>query len=222
MAPGKTPARPSKSVLARSRIIRMLDRYGIPWKSWGRGTSRTLNDLFTYHERDRLHFRETESGLVIDVHAVVVIVRHRYRRRWLELYEDRQEFPNRRVLRRTNFNGIAETMSRSETRTDAARRCLSEELHFGDPSKYRLSRCIAVEHREPVPSEKWPGLWAAYHRHIFECVISRSLFNPGGYVEHEENRRIYFKWKLQRGNYQGNGAAVASRTRPDFRKRRRK
>ncbi len=196
MAPSEAPARPSRLVMSQPCILQMLNRYEIPWKSWGSGTSRTLDDLFAYHERDRLYFRETESKLVIDVHAVIVIVRHRYRRRWLELYEDRQEFPDRHVLRRTNFNGIAETMRRREARLTAAHRCLSEELHFCDPSEYRLSGCITVEHRDPVPSEKWPGLWAAYHRHMFDCVINRSLFKPDGYVEHEKNRRIYFKWKL--------------------------
>ncbi|OHA15446.1 MAG: hypothetical protein A3H57_02745 [Candidatus Taylorbacteria bacterium RIFCSPLOWO2_02_FULL_43_11] len=195
MAPGRDSTQSSELVLSRPHIVKLLDKHNIGWKLWGTSTSRTLSDLFAYHERDRLYFRDTESGVVMDVHAVVVLVYHRYRRRWVELYEDCQIFPGGHVLRRINFNGIEETIKRSETLLKAARRCLSEELQFHEPSRYQLSECIMVEQRDPVPSEKWPGLYAAYHRYIFECVIPRSLFRSNGYVEPENDRLVYFRWK---------------------------
>ena len=134
---------------------------------------------------------------MIDVYVAVVIVIYKSDQ-WLELYEDRQEFPNGRVLRRLGYNGVSETTKRTETYRQAARRCLAEELQFCTPSKYRLSRRFKVEHREPVQSEKFTGLRAAYHRHIFECTISDELFRPEGYVENEDGRLIYFKWKPRR------------------------
>lgn len=103
-------------------------------------------------------------------------------------------FPDGSILRR-EFNGIAETINRSEDIRDGAIRCLAEELKFTDPSAYNLSECMKVEHREPIDSEKWPGIKAAYHRYIFECTIPRRLYKPEGYIEIKKNRKIYFKWK---------------------------
>jgi hypothetical protein len=188
-------ARDPKAIMPRQDIVRMLDEHKVPWKeSWGIPPARTFEAFCEYHQRDRFYFRNGNSHngngngngfvdkLIIDVHAAIVIVIHRYRRAWLELYEDRQEFPDGSTLRRANFNGIAETLKRIETIPRGARRCLKEELGF----------------REPVPSEKWPGIWAAYHRNVFECTISRNLFRSDGYVEREGDRTIYFKWRPRR------------------------
>lgn len=35
----------------------------------------------------------------------------------------------------------------------------------------------------------------ASHRYIFECIISREIFERGGYREDETDRTIYFLWK---------------------------
>jgi len=162
-----------------------------------------LDDFLAYHQRDQLNFREDCSkGLVIDVYVAVVIVVYKSDNQWLELYEDRQEFPGGHVLRRSIYNGVSETIKRTETCRQAARRCLAEELRFCSPSKYKLSRRFKVEHREPVQSEKFTGLRAAYHRHIFECTISDELFRPEGYVENEDGRLIYFKWEPHGGSAQ--------------------
>lgn len=187
----------NKPVMPRNQVIALLDAHRVSTELWGTGTNRTIGDLFNYHERDQLYFRNDDSSrLVIDVNAVVVIVLYRSRKKWLELYEDCQKFPDGKILRRANFNGIAETMRRNEQNpTESAHRCLREELGFKDPTLYKLSDCLEVEHHQPIPSEKWPGIWASYHRHIFECVISAPLFHRSGYVEQEKNRTIHFKWK---------------------------
>jgi hypothetical protein len=182
--------------MPRWKILRMLNRHGVSRESWGTGTNRTLDDLFRYHEKDRLYFRNGSSKeFTIDVHAAIVIITHRFQRKWLELYEDRQE-ANGEILKRSGFNGIAETARRQEkTMRESAIRCLAEELNFHDQSKYELSDCLKIEVRDAMKSEKWPGIMAVYHRYLFECEISRSLFNADGYVEQDGNRTIYFKWK---------------------------
>ncbi len=205
MATTKVSRNPEEVIVPRQEIVGMLEKHQVPWKSWGAPgtTSRTLHDFFKYHETDRLYLRNGAHGkngssdkFIIDVHAAIVIVMHRINRKWLELYEDRQVFDdNPEPLIRSGFNGIAETAKRTETMSETAKRCVTEELKFADPSKYEMSECVKIEHREIAPSEKWPGVWAAYHRHIFECVISRQLFLPDGYVEREGIRTIYFKWK---------------------------
>lgn len=184
------------AVMNRTEIISMLDRHKVPWHTWGTGTSRTLEALCDYHEKDQLHFRNnTSPSIIIEVQVAVVLVTHKFNRRWVELFEDRQVFDNGEVLQRLNFNGLGETVRRNEGFREAAARCLQEELSFNNPRHYQLSERVRTEKRDPVPSEKWPGLMAAYHRHVFECVISRKIYRPDGYQERDGDRTIHFKWK---------------------------
>jgi hypothetical protein len=187
---------PEQAILTESEIKALLDVKKVPWRQWKNGISRTFKDLCEYHHKDQLYFRNGAlDQFIIDVNVAVVIVLYEGREGWLELHEAYQQFPDGSKLAR-NFNGIAETMKRSEQSEwrKSAIRCLAEELQFHDSSAYSLSDWRKIEHREPVASEKWNGVMAAYHRHIFECVISRKLFNPHGYVEKNGNRLIYFKW----------------------------
>jgi hypothetical protein len=188
------PAVPSKE-----EVVHTLRKHNVSMQDWGTKSHRSLDDLVHYMTHDRLHFRNGSStSAVIDVHAVIAVILYRSRNGYLELYEDRQVFPDGSVLERKGFNGIAETLKRSESLRDGVRRCLAEEISFRDPLAYRLSECMAVELRDPVPSEKWPGITAVYHRYIFECKIPQKLYRPDGYVEKDGNRTIFFKWKPRR------------------------
>ncbi|HZS43167.1 MAG TPA: hypothetical protein VFA52_03030 [Candidatus Paceibacterota bacterium] len=192
----------SEKIKSRSEIFRLLNKYKVPWQTWGQGASRSLEAFFQYHEREKLYFQNhCGDQLIIHVHAAVVIVLHRYRGRLLEIYEDRQVCDNGTILRRSNFNGIGETMLRGEEKIKSAQRALQQELGFHDPSKYQLSDCLQVERRIPVESEKWPGIWAVYNRHIFQCVIPRELFKKDGHIEREDGRTIYFLWREADNQY---------------------
>ena len=149
-------------IKSRRQIINLLKKHQIPYHLWGTGTWRTFDDLMRYHTRDRLSFRKTsgDGRLIVDVYPAVVVVIHRYKHQWLELYEDCQVFPNGQVLRRPDFNGI--------------------------------------DLRDPVPSEKWCGLWASYHRHMFECLVQRELFKSPGYNVPDDDRLVHYRWRPRR------------------------
>lgn len=193
--PATLLAEPQQRILSPREISELLETYDISIASWGKGTARSFLELVAYHENDQLSFRPENSQMMIDVNVVVVLVFYQSRSGWLELYEDYQEFPGGRILRRPGYDGIGETMKRFETPHEAAKRCLAEELNFHEPGLYQLSQSYEVKHRPVVPSEKWPGLLASYHRHIFECFITPSLFRRRGYVEVEGNRSVHFRWK---------------------------
>lgn len=204
--------RDPETIMSRQDIAHMLDDHEVPWReSWGKPPVRSFEDFCGYHEECRFYFRNGTSGsnnghpakLTIDVHALVALVYYCERRwrkqKWWELYEEKQVFDDGTLIVRSNFNGIAETMKRGMTERDEAMRLLGEETPFKNPSKYELGDCLGVEHRSPIVSEKWPPhVWAAYHRHMFECVISRELYDPDGYMEREGDRTIYFKWRPRR------------------------
>ncbi len=171
----------------------------VPWKTWGTGTSRTIEDFCRSLQEERVAFRDwTQRPLIIDVHSAVVTVRYNDHGHWLELYEEYQVFKLTGQILKRKLNGIAETVKNNETVEETAVRCIAEELGFTEWAEYQLKPHPekARETWEPMPSEKWPRIWAAYHRHMFDCQISERLFNPEGYVEHVDGtREIHFKWK---------------------------
>lgn len=178
----------------KQKITELLVRHCVPLWEWGTGNRRSLADFCRYASEDQFFIRDG-AELIVQVHAVVVVVLHKFRGEWLELYEDRQVFPGGKVLRRRNFNGIAETLKKHELPQEGAKRCLAEELQFRDPSEYFLSDLVAIERRDPVPSEKWPGIKAQYNRYIFECAIARRIYRREGYLERGGSREIFFKWR---------------------------
>lgn len=144
---------PEKQELEKQKIVDTLAKHRVPLWEWGVGKNRSLEDFLRYASEDQFFVRDGLE-LMVEVHAVVVVVIHQFKRKWLELYEDRQVFPNGRILQRSNFNGIAETLKRGETPHEGAIRCLAEELRFKNSSAYQLSELIGIERRTPVASEK--------------------------------------------------------------------
>ncbi len=186
-------------ILSETEVADFLDRQKVPWRIWGSGNgTRTFEEFYRYHRDDQFYIRNGgEIGVTIDVYVAIVMVYHKSRGRWLELFEHHQVSPIGEYLERKNFNGIADTLRRDESLSEGAHRCLKEEIGFDAPLKYDLTPCVRVEIRDPMDSEKWPccGVTAIYHRHIHECIISQQLFDITGYDETEKNgRKIYFKW----------------------------
>ncbi len=182
------------------QILDVLKRHRVPLQKWGTGKNRSLEDFLRYANKDQFFLRDGDNcDLIVEVHAAIVVVIYQLKKKWIELYEDRQVSPDGAVLRRENFNGIAETLKRGEAPRDGAMRGLDEELNFCNPALYQLSECLGIERRDPVPSEKWPGIYAQYNRHIFECTIGKKLFRQDGYREREtDGREIFFAWRPRR------------------------
>lgn len=188
--------------LSRSKIISVLEAHGVDHRNW-KPPHRTLDDLVQQHTKDQIFISDGQgSQVILEVHTAVVIVLYKSRSTWLELYEDHQLFPDGSILRRSDFNGIGETLDRHETPQAAAIRCLREELSFYDDRHFQLSQVLHHEQRGPIQSEKWPEILAKFHRYIFECWINSKLFKKGGYREiRNDGRIIFFKWKPN-GQYQ--------------------
>ena len=184
-------------------LTRLLDDFNIPWReSWGKGDTRSLGDLLAYLKKDEVTFRrENEvicAPLTLDVQVAVVNVEYfDYRGVW-EIYEAYQvNIKTGKTISRPGFDGIGETLHIGEPIKDAAYRGLLEELGFSCLYGLKLSDELAVEHRAPQPSEKWPGLFAAYHRHKFLCQIREVLFKEDGYEHTSGEWRVITKWRLK-------------------------
>ena len=180
-----------------------LKRHKVPWETWGTENRRSLSAFMEYAANDRFHVRNNllDGPLIVDVHTVVVRVYHESINGWMELFEECQIFPNGIRIERPQFDGVGETIKRSETvLMESAKRCLKEELSFKDPSAYVLKECFRHEIRDPVVHDKWPDpegrVLAVYNRYIHECSVSENLYDESGYVEEtKDGRKIHFKWR---------------------------
>ncbi|MFA6554614.1 MAG: hypothetical protein WCS89_03860 [Candidatus Paceibacterota bacterium] len=187
----------SQNVFDKDKLVKILESHKVNHNLWGRNGWRSLDDLIRYmtHDQVTLSDGDPEEKLTLNVYAAVVLVLFSDKSGDYELFEEQQinERDGRRVVR--NFRGIAETMRQTETVEQSARRCLSEELGFANPTKYELSELLRIHCLGPVESEKWAGLRAIYHRHIFLCKIGPELHRKDGYTEVDNGWKIYFKWR---------------------------
>ncbi len=183
---------------SEERLIGILESHNVPWKEWKTRGFRSVADLLDLLKNHKAVLMEPPPHLHMEVHVAVVIIQCAVPSvGLLELWEDRQEITGTtRVLRR-NVQGIGETIRNTEKFPyQTALRGLTEELGFSDPNLFRLSSTIIrKEQTSIVPSKKWPGLFATYHRWIFGCFIHPNLYKPPGYVEQKEGVNIFFTWR---------------------------
>ena len=154
------------------------------------------------------HLKGRET-ILVTVHSAVITVVFRFVFFFeLELYEYAQYFEDGTIKKR-DFRGIAETENIGESDKQAAQRLLSEELgqsaeNFRYAWNYTLID-IPDETLGPMPSEKWDGLTALFHRHKFLCPLhiwNWSLFR-WTYKEvlpetkTSPAKTIVFRWKFK-------------------------
>ena len=177
-------------------LAQVLDAAHVPYQDWGRvGHTRSLEELFAYQRDHRVTFSDS-LPITIEVQAAVAIVQFTdasSQGLLLELIEDRQITTKTGAKIQRNLRGIGKTLLKSERAFDAMVRGLREELGFSDPQDYDL-RYKFIEDRDPMPSEKWPGIFSADRRILFECKISEKIFRRAGYVAHKDGRETHLIW----------------------------
>lgn len=190
-------------ILSRSHVISLLDAKKVPWRGWKHTPGcRTLDEMCKYHRECQFYFRNGDSEeFIIDVHVVVVHVYYNHPQEgWQEIFEEKQVARDgTETSRADSFDGLGETRLRGEELPRGVTRCLEEELKFLDPTKYRLSELLEKHVMGPKDHDKWKWVKGVWYRYVHECIISREIYNPNGYVETEEDgRMIYFKWRPRR------------------------
>ena len=176
----------------KDEIIHLLRKYKIPFEFWNGQSGKNIDDLVRSIYSGEVTLEAMSDGLIQHVNVAVVTVRFLLDGQWLELREDRQEFPDGTVKCRKFSGSLGEKIRGNETPLKAAKRGLIEELGFPTHIKYRMvSGKIEVTPRRI--SDWYSGLTDVYHRHHFLCVIPPELYKPE-YVELYLNKRIYFKW----------------------------
>ena len=129
---------------------------------WGRGAAKTVADLWAEIRKGESVMREEPP--LRSVQAVTVVVR----RGDSILIEARQAFAGGRSRERNR--PPSEKMHPGESYTDAALRCLSEELGV-DEREVQLHRHTYRQHVWDDDPASYPGLWTRYMFHIVNASV---------------------------------------------------
>lgn len=175
-------------ILSKSRLIEILDRYGIDTQKWGTGESKTLDHLFLEIVRGETKLSDDGGILVREVSALSIVVKYKN----LTLKEDYQEFIDGRRRRRKMKASVAEKLdSKDRDLIRSVKRALQEELGI-TISDSQISR--EEDSTKRRMSMSYPNLLSMVNLFGFSVELSSSQFDPDGYVEIQDDKKTFFKW----------------------------
>ena len=174
-----------------NELEKWLAQRGIDTSEWGTGNTKSVKNLWYEFKEGDMALRD--NPLLRVVHVVQVIIRRQNK----ILIEAMQEFDD--GSRRYRNQPPSEKMKSSESPTDAALRCLWEELGINeidvtfDQSSYKQIQAQA-------DSPSYPGLPTQYTFHLIEAVVAGL---PGTdfwhdnetYGEGDPVKRHYWVWQ---------------------------
>lgn len=175
-------------------LINSLDSHGISTAQWGQGSAKTIQHLKAEIEAGESVLRIDESGMLVRyTHFLTMKVFCKRPDGKYFLIEDRQEFKDGRIRRRTQTWSVAEKLRLDEVSNikGVVVRALKEELQIeGDVEN--LTDVVVLESVKDSPS--YPGLRAYFTSYDLEVTITQEQFRPEGYREEQKDKTTFFTW----------------------------
>jgi hypothetical protein len=183
----------SSEILDIDQLKSRLMEYSIPIETWGTGKSKTVENLLDELEQKECNVVDEGGYLVRYIEFVGIKIYYVDKNEdiW-QLKEDRQEFHDGRIRRRSMPSSVSEKMKFGENPSIAAVRGIKEELGF-EIEESQLSKRKDLDFNGG--SISYPGLRAKYKGHQFICYLKDNQFNPGGYIERQKDKSTFFKWQ---------------------------
>ncbi|MDO8495093.1 MAG: hypothetical protein Q7S32_01010 [bacterium] len=172
-------------------LIDYLRNFNISVETWGQGSAKTVGHLLKEIEQGEMALVPLGKELVRQVEIASVDVYFQDGNDRYRLVEDRQEFKDGRVRRRSPRGSLSEKMKSGENSSEVAKRAVVEEL--GIESEVQVSEGEIIEELED--SLSYPGLKAQYVLHVFSVELDQDQFSADGYREDQEDKTTYFIWR---------------------------
>jgi len=172
---------------SQKELAGYLDSFGIETENWGKDSAKTIGHLAEEINEGEAVLLEEKGQVIRQIQIAGVDVFYQNCR----LYEDRQEFSDGRTRKRTLTHSLSEKFKGDESREDAAKRALREELGIGG----KINIKETGEKIETKDSLSYPGLKTRYIVCEFEAFLSPEQFSADGYVECGGGKKNYFLWK---------------------------
>jgi hypothetical protein len=182
-----------ESDITFDKLLDLLLASGIPVDQWGVGAAKTVGHLLSeITEGESLVYIDASGRLRREVNVLWIDVFHETIEGDLHyLVEDRQEFKDGRIKRRTMDSSLGEKMKPTEDSEEAAVRALAEEIGVTDiASLYYFD----TTQKSMIP-DTYPGFESDYLMHKYVSTLSEKDFVPEGYVEEQPDKTNYYVWQ---------------------------
>ena len=177
----------------KAELTSWLESHNVPLDQWGVGKAKTIDHLLTEINSGEAFVKEENGTLCRIVLGSGVRVYYQNGSTILLLKEQRQEFKDGRIRRRSLETSVGEKRHRDEEPLATAHRALREELKITDELELKLEQTTL---KGPVASDSFPGLASKYIMHVWSVFLPAHLYKPEGYVEYQQDKTSYFVWVL--------------------------
>lgn len=179
-------------IITEDDLVSKLKEYSIPIEYWGKGYAKTIGHLLDELKNDECVIIDKDGYLVRYIEFVGIRVYYKDGDDTWVLKEDRQEFKDGRVRRRTMPSSVSEKMKFGEDPMLSAIRGIKEELDI-DVTENQLIKRRELDY--DGGSQSYPGLKSKYKGHQYTCYLKSHQFNPDGYVEVQKDKSTFFVWE---------------------------
>jgi len=174
-------------------ISRQLQDAGIDTSGWGKGGTKTINQLCKEIKEGETILVKNEQGELLrrvivggaDIYYVSPEGK-KYR-----LAEEKQVFKNGSERRRDFGHAVSEKIKHGEDIKNAIVRGIIEELGI----EGGLSLEDMGTHEEILSSPSYPGLKSQYVLPEFKIFLNETQFKSEGYIETQDDKSTHFVWK---------------------------
>lgn len=175
-------------------FIDLLTKAGIPLDEFGKGAAKSIENLHKELSTGESVMSVNDSyEITRDVNVVWIDVLSTLSNGDVYiLREDRQEFKDGRVRKRSTPSSLGEKMQAGEDLDTAIPRALSEEIGVNTiDALYKIG-----EEKKKFTPPTYPGLETTYASYTYVAVIPESAYLVDGYVEHQTEKDNYYVWDL--------------------------
>lgn len=186
--------RPIDPSIGYRELVDILTKARVPIEEYGQGGAKTIQNLHKELMSGESVMRVSDKyELTRDVNVVWIdVVCSLSNGDVYLLREDRQEFKDGRIRRRSTPSSLGEKMQPGEDLDQAIMRALSEEI--GVDAIETLHKVGESEEKFTPPT--FPGLETTYTSYSYVAVLPEAAFVADGYVEHQAEKDNYYVWDL--------------------------
>ena len=186
-------------VTSQKSLTEMLRTYEMPLDLWGVGDAKTLEDLYNEINEGESQLVDENGELVRKTKVLAVDVYCHIEGKTYKLVEDRQEFVDGRVRRRTADvldTSLGEKCGINESLATALARTMHEELGIEETTAAELDFETGDVVEKERPSGSYPGLKTRHVKHYYTTNLPPALYKEEGYREEQPGKKTtYFVWK---------------------------
>jgi len=172
-------------------LYTLLEKHNIDLSIWSTGPYKSVEHLWKELEEGECQLYNFENAIRREVNFVGAKIIYIDGNKKYKLAEDKAIFKDGRVRERNIWYSMAEKFKFGEDPKEAFIRGMKEELNIdvNDEQFFNFNKIY-------FPSDgDYPGINSFHTGYGFFIVFNEEQYDKNGYIEHQEDKDIYFNWK---------------------------